>query len=86
MNLLAWNCRGCGGSSTIRNLKNILRSAAVKMALILETKCGAGKSQSIIQSLPITNSFVVPSSGLSGGLWLIWDDSVKVIILSSSNN
>lgn len=56
------------------------------MALILETKCGAGKSQSIIQSLPITNSFVVPSSGLSGGLWLIWDDSVKVIILSSSNN
>lgn len=33
---------------------------------------------------PVANSFIVPSKGKSGGLWLLWDDDINLTIIRAS--
>ncbi|XP_072954513.1 uncharacterized protein [Typha angustifolia] len=85
MNILAWNYRGCGGLAIIRNIKSILHSTATKLAFLFEMKCNSAKANSIISSLPLRQSYVVSAQGHSGGLWLLWDDSIKLQVLEASS-
>ena len=34
-----------------------------------------------IAILPLPNFEIIPSSGKSGGLWLLWSDDVRIIML-----
>lgn len=56
------------------------------MTFISEIRCGKVKAEKRIKSLPLCNSEIVASNGLSGGLWLLWDDSCTVTILSKNKN
>lgn len=83
MSLLSWNCRGSGGS-TITTLNRYLRSTRALVAFILETKCNEEVARGRIQQLPLNNFSLVPSRGRSGGLWLIWEDEVKLRVVKST--
>lgn len=84
MNLLSWNCRGSGGSSTIPTLRRYLQSTGAHLAFISETKCSKEKSVHRISKLPLSNFEIVSSRGRGGGLWLLWSDSISVSILETS--
>lgn len=80
MSILSCNCRGSGGT-TLSTLNCYLRCTKSSIAFISETKCDTKRSLERIKQLPLCNSIVVPSSGKSGGLWLLWDDEIKVKVL-----
>lgn len=86
MSILAWNCQGSGGPSTIGILKRYLRSTGAELAFVSETKCSREKAVNRIARLPLQNCEIVPSQGRGGGLWLIWSDSISVTILETSKH
>ena len=86
MRFLAWNCQRCKSDPTICNLKSLLRSTSPIMTFISETHSSKIQSTNILRGLNAINSFIVPSSGLSGGLWLIWNNVHDLQIASSSPN
>lgn len=83
MTIFSWNCRGSGGK-TISTLNRYLSCTKVVIGFISETRCNEEVALSRIRNLPLTNHFVVPSIGQSGGLWLIWNDEVQVRVIKSS--
>ncbi|XP_078175152.1 uncharacterized protein LOC144568653 [Carex rostrata] len=82
---MAWNCRGSGGS-TVPTLNHYLQCTDAKLAFISETRCGLQRANQRIKGLSLNNSIVVSSNGKSGGLWLIWDDSQAVSLISKNIN
>ncbi|KAJ4755003.1 hypothetical protein LUZ62_089408 [Rhynchospora pubera] len=66
-------------------MRRYLHSAKVNLAFISETRCGVNKAVRRISSLPLKNFEIIPSVESSGGLWLLWDDSVQVTILERSH-
>lgn len=76
----------CNSSTTtVRALSAYLRCTLCSITFICETKCDLEKSTRIISRLPLTISCIIPADGLSGGLWLIWNDDVQVQIIHASN-
>ncbi|KAF9598151.1 hypothetical protein IFM89_025591 [Coptis chinensis] len=85
MSLLAWNSRGSGRPSMMEELKKQIKDVRPLFSFIMETKCPVNKGVSLIKRLGDFESFVVPSRGLSGGLWIFWDNSVVVEVLMSDS-
>ncbi|KAF9598404.1 hypothetical protein IFM89_027837 [Coptis chinensis] len=81
MSLLAWNSRGSGRPSMMEELKKQIRVARPFFMFVMETKCSVDKGVRLIKRLGDFESFVVPSCGLSGGLWIFWEKSVVVDVL-----
>ncbi|KAF9593546.1 hypothetical protein IFM89_024135 [Coptis chinensis] len=81
MSLLAWNSRGSGRPSMMEELKKQIRVARPFFMFVMETKCSVNKGVRLIKRLGDFESFVVPSCGLSGGLWIFWEKSVVVDVL-----
>lgn len=46
----------------------------------MKTRIKVEKDFSIISSLNFSN-FVIPSEGFSGGIWLIWKESLNLILI-----
>lgn len=75
----------CNSSTTtVRALSAYRRCTLCSITFICETKCDLEKSTRIISRLPLTISCIIPADGLSGGLWLIWNDDVQVQIIHAS--
>ncbi|KAF9618617.1 hypothetical protein IFM89_002312 [Coptis chinensis] len=85
MSLLAWNSRGSGRPSMMEELKKQIKDVRPIFSFVMETKCSVNKGVSLIKRLGNFESFVVPSQGLSGGLWIFWDKSVVVEVLMSDS-
>ncbi|KAL0884467.1 hypothetical protein Bca101_008448 [Brassica carinata] len=84
--ILSWNCQGLGNVLTIRRLKEIYRSMSPDVMFLMETKNDDAFVNEKLQSLQYSNYFSVPPNGLSGGLSLLWKDSVDITVLDSSLN
>lgn len=82
MNTLAWNCRGLGNSRTIHDLCDLVKSLHAKIVFLSDTRMSASRVSNLRWRLGFRNCLPVSSSGLSGGLALFWDDSIKVNLLS----
>ncbi|GKU97282.1 hypothetical protein SLEP1_g10449 [Rubroshorea leprosula] len=86
MKIISWNCRGALKAGFRKGAMDLKRIHNPAMLLILETKIYGQNAQEVADSLGFPNSCVVNSDGLTGGLWLLWDDSrLTVDILSTSN-
>lgn len=85
MNLLPWNCRGSGGT-IVATLNRYLHCTGAQIAFISETRCGAKIAEKRIKSMLLCNHIIVPSVGLSGGLWLVWCDQIKVQSIETDRN
>ncbi|KAL5576410.1 hypothetical protein UlMin_018109 [Ulmus minor] len=78
MIVLAWNCRGMGQPSAIRELKALVCSSNHDYILLMEAKVNAGTMISILQNLYFLNHVYVPPVGLSGGLCVAWRDGLDM--------
>jgi hypothetical protein len=89
MNLLAWNCQGSGGSlasSTMNHLHRLLTSTKAKVTFVFETRNSKFSKTDLINRFNVYDALIVSPQGMSGGLWLMWDQDIEVTIESSSNN
>lgn len=86
MNILAWNCRGSGGTRKRQFLKRLLRATRAGIAFVMETKSSTVRSEMFLRDCGLPNYCFVPSRGLSGGLWLMWEHNVRLHIVSKSSS
>lgn len=82
MSYLSYNYRGLGKACAIIRLTNLVRREDPKVVFLMETKCERKKMEDIRIRLGFANCFVVDCRGKSGGLCLVWDDSVELRIKS----
>ena len=79
MNFLIWNCRGAQKPSFQNYIHELSRKYDPAIFAIMETKFGGNKAKEITAGLPFDGAIHTETIGLSGGLWLLWnDDKVSV--------
>jgi hypothetical protein len=67
-------------------LDRLMLSTGAQITFISETRTSRYNSSQLNNRFNIVDSFVVPLIGLSGGLWLLWNDEVRVDIKYSSQH
>lgn len=61
-------------------VSNFIRIASLHVLFLVETKCNDFFTNKLKVSLNFSGCFTINSAGLSGGLCLLWKDSVDVTI------
>lgn len=84
MKLVGWNCRGMGkdldNSTKMEYLARFMRSTSAQITFVSETRTSRYSSSHVNSRFNSLDSFVVPSDGRSGGLWLLWSDDVLLSV------
>lgn len=86
MKLLSWNCQGLGSNLTGKALKRLQRKHDPDLLFLMETKQPDEIISKWQTDLHFWDNFVVSSVGTSGGLALLWKDTVSVVVLHSCKN
>lgn len=86
MSLMAWNCRGIGGASTVHTLKENLQRYRPDLLFLSETKTNAQRCARIARSCRFKDYHAVDAENRAGGLCLFWQDNIEVTILLSNKN
>ncbi|KAL4278142.1 hypothetical protein GQ457_03G020710 [Hibiscus cannabinus] len=66
-------------------LQEVCRKYNPCLVALLEPRISGNRANGIIRSMGFRNSFRVEAHGFSGGIWVLWRDSIEVEILSVSN-
>lgn len=79
MKLMAWNCRGLGGPSTISQLKESIRLYLADVIFVCENKQTKGFIGTVCKKLRFGNRWEVREPrGKKGGLLILWKDTVRL--------
>ncbi|KAL5573075.1 hypothetical protein UlMin_022672 [Ulmus minor] len=78
MKIFAWNCRGLGQASTIRDLRALLRSSVPDCLILMETKVNVSTLQNILTSLNFPRHVYVPPIGLADGFCVAWQANLDM--------
>jgi hypothetical protein len=88
MKLIGWNCQGKGKNLSTSNkmeyLARLMNSTSAHVIFVSETRSSRCTPLQLNTRFNVADSFVVPSIGLSGGLWLLWSDEMQVSIKFSN--
>ena len=86
MRLFSWNCQGLGNPWTVRALHNLVKMKVPQILFLCEIRQDSVCVEGVRCRLGFKGGFNAPQSGGGGGLALLWDDSVQVVIKSFSNS
>jgi len=84
MSLLCFNCRGLGETSSVNNLRGLLRRLSPRVVFLSETKKSKVDMELILNRLGDFFGIFVDSRLRSAGLALLWDRFVDLQFFSSS--
>jgi hypothetical protein len=68
------------------HLARLMTSTNSQVCFISETRSSTITRTSLINRFNVSDAFVVPALGQSGGLWLIWKDAVSLTVIDHSPN
>lgn len=86
MNFMAWNCRGTAAKGFLGLLKDLRREYSASLMFLLETHSSGPNCLKQVKKMGFSGQFVVEARGHSGGIWCLWEVSLrKVEVLESSN-
>lgn len=86
MSFLSWNCRGLGNPATIHVLMDLVHSRKLDVIFLMETLCNKSKLDLVKNQLGFSGLFVVNCLGQSGGLALLWKNTIELDIKGYSRN
>ena len=84
MSVISWNCQGLGNPKAIRILRNLAKEKDPVMMFLIETKLDVKRMEKVRASVGFQYAFTIPYKGRSGGLALLWKDSIEVKIQTYS--
>lgn len=84
--MLAWNCRGLGLPSAVRNLIDKVKSKNLDLVFLMETKASPSRIKGLQRKLEYTQGITVLCDGRSGGLVMLWCEGVDVRFKSCSHS
>ncbi|XP_019192832.1 PREDICTED: uncharacterized protein LOC109187166 [Ipomoea nil] len=84
MSILSWNCRGLGGTRTVRELLGMVSKQRPSFVFLMDTKSDDVKVEEVRVQLGWEGAFGVDRVGQGGGLALFWRDADVVTLLSFS--
>ena len=85
MRALGWNCQGLRNPRLVRSLCKLVQQWNPNFVFLSETKLKKKSMEKKEESASFTNGLVIPSSGRSGGLVLLWRKEITVEIQSYSD-
>ncbi|GAU34899.1 hypothetical protein TSUD_144300 [Trifolium subterraneum] len=86
MKILSWNCRGLSTPSAIPNLRNIAQGHQPDILFLSETLSKAQTMERVRVSLKFNSCLSVDVEGRSGGLSVMWRDTIKCRVMNYSRN
>ncbi|MCH80000.1 hypothetical protein A2U01_0000762, partial [Trifolium medium] len=86
MKILSWNCRGLSTPSAIPNLRNIAHGHQPDILFFSETLSKAQVMERVRVNLNFNSCLSVDVEGRSGGLSVMWKDTIKCRVLNYSRN
>jgi hypothetical protein len=90
MKFVGWNCQGAGKnlrrSTKMEYLAKFMNSTGAQITFVSETQTSRYNSSKLNSHFNVADSFVVPSEGRSGGLWMLWSDEVCVSVKISNHH
>ncbi|KAJ8772685.1 hypothetical protein K2173_027862 [Erythroxylum novogranatense] len=81
---LYWNCRGAASMEFRAVLKDFVSVHQADAVVLAEPKISGMRATRVTQQLGFNNVFRLDAQGFSGGLWLLWKDTLdKVTVVAS---
>ncbi|XP_031120942.1 uncharacterized protein LOC116024181 [Ipomoea triloba] len=81
MNIVVWNCQGAGGRGVHRVLKQIIQSHRPGILGLVEPKVSGSQANVICLKLGFSDWIRVEAFGVSGGIWVLWNDHSQVSVI-----
>lgn len=79
-----WNARGLGGPQAFCDLHRLIRETSPDLLFIFEYRISNHAVTILKSRLNFDNYFVVNHNGSKGGLFVMWQNSIRLSILSYS--
>ncbi|KAK8983271.1 hypothetical protein V6N11_073367 [Hibiscus sabdariffa] len=76
---------GAGSLPFRRHFKNFIRENRPKIVVLVEPRIHGYVVDNVVARLGFPNSYCVETNGFRGGIWLLWDNSVRIEIMHVSN-
>ncbi|KAK8658040.1 hypothetical protein V6N13_036255 [Hibiscus sabdariffa] len=71
----------CGHPKFIKAVKQYIRDYKPSLVGIVEPRISGARADSVIAALGFRYSHRIEAAGFSGGLWLCWQDSIRIDVL-----
>ncbi|XP_019172990.1 PREDICTED: uncharacterized protein LOC109168419 [Ipomoea nil] len=84
MNIVSWNCQGAASSGFRRALHMLVRKHEVDVVGLLEPRISGNSADKACKSFGFENWIRVEAVGFSGGIWILWNDGVRVEIVATN--
>lgn len=86
MTFLSWNCQGLAAPPTSNELRELCKLYQPAVVFLMKTKAPRGRVEKVKRSLHFAESFSMEPRGLSGGLCLLWNRKVSIVIKEANQN
>ncbi|KAK5774449.1 hypothetical protein PVK06_042304 [Gossypium arboreum] len=80
-NIFSWNCQGARHPQFNRMLQEYLKIHHPPVVVLLETRVSGLRANKVIKKSSFNWSHRVEAKGFSSGIWIHWDESVRVEVL-----
>ncbi|XP_031120966.1 uncharacterized protein LOC116024205 [Ipomoea triloba] len=84
LKILSWNCQGAASSAFRCALLLLVKKVKVDMVGLMEQKISGCAVDKACKSFGFDNWLRVEAVGFSGGIWLLWRNTVNVDILATN--
>jgi len=86
MNIISWNCCGLGNVKAVPEIKDLVCVYKPDIVILIETLVNGNKITDLCYSIGFDNHFSVDRIGRSGGLAILWRNSVDCSLINFSQN
>ncbi|XP_058755632.1 uncharacterized protein LOC131628842 [Vicia villosa] len=86
MKILSWNCRGVSNPRAVPNLRTLAHRHRPDIIFLSETLADSRKLERTRVSLKYESCLAVEVVGRSGGIAVLWNNSMKCSVLNFSRN
>ncbi|XP_019164257.1 PREDICTED: uncharacterized protein LOC109160418 [Ipomoea nil] len=86
MSCPSWNCRGLGGTRSVRELLDFMSKHRPMFVFLMETKATISKLEELRMRLGFEGKVCVERTGLGGGLAFLWRDTDVASLINYSPN